>query len=31
MGKDETKELIMIFVTSVRTTKKKPRLGVVGC
>jgi hypothetical protein len=32
MGKDEeTEELIKIFVTSVKTAEKKPRLGVVEC
>jgi hypothetical protein len=27
----ETEELIKIFVTSIKTTEKKPRLGVVEC
>jgi len=27
----ETEELIKIFVTSIKTAEKKPRLGVVGC
>jgi len=31
MEKDETEELIKIFVTSIKTTEKKPRLGVVEC
>ncbi len=32
MGKDEeTEELIKIFVTSIKTAEKKPRLGVVEC
>ena len=28
---DETEELIKIFVTSIKTAEKKPRLGVVEC
>jgi len=31
MGKEEPEELIKIFVTSIKTAKKKPRLGVVEC
>ena len=31
MEKDETEELIKIFVTSIKTAEKKPRLGVVEC
>ncbi len=32
MGKDEeTEELIKIFVSSIKTAEKKPRLGVVEC
>ncbi len=32
MGKDEeTEELIKIFVTSIKTAEKKPRIGVVEC
>jgi len=31
MEKEETEELIMIFVTSIKTAEKKPRLGVVEC
>jgi hypothetical protein len=27
----ETEELIKIFVTSIKTAEKKPRLGVVEC
>ena len=27
----ETEELIKIFVTSIKTAEKKPRLGVVKC
>jgi len=27
----EPEELIKIFVTSIKTAEKKPRLGVVGC
>ena len=27
----ETEELINIFVTSIKTAEKKPRLGVVEC
>jgi hypothetical protein len=28
---EETEELIKIFVTSIKTVEKKPRLGVVEC
>ena len=28
---EEIKELIKIFVTSIKTAEKKPRLGVVEC
>ncbi|MFH1292623.1 MAG: four helix bundle protein [Pseudomonadota bacterium] len=28
---EETEELIKIFVTSIKTAEKKPRLGVVEC
>jgi hypothetical protein len=31
MGKEEKEELIKIFVTSIKTAEKKPRLGVVEC
>ena len=31
MEKDETEELIKIFVASIKTAEKKPRLGVVKC
>jgi hypothetical protein len=31
MEQDETEELIKIFVTSIKTAEKKPRLGVVEC
>ncbi len=31
MKKQETEELIKIFVTSINTAVKKPRLGVVEC
>jgi len=27
----ETEELMKIFVASIKTAEKKPRLGVVGC
>jgi hypothetical protein len=30
MGKEETEELIKIFVTSIKTAEKKSRLGVIG-
>jgi hypothetical protein len=31
MEKDETEGLIKIFVMSIKTAEKKPRLGVVEC
>jgi hypothetical protein len=31
MGKEETEELIKIFVTSIKTSEKKSRLGVIEC
>jgi hypothetical protein len=31
MGKEETEELIKIFVTSIKTAEKKSRLGVIEC
>ncbi len=31
MGKEETEEIIKIFVTSIKTAEKEPRLGVVEC
>jgi len=31
MEKDETEELIKIFVAGIKTAEKKPRLGVVKC
>jgi len=31
MGKQETEELIKIFVTSIKTAEKKSRLGVIEC
>jgi len=30
MGKEETEELIKIFVPSIKTAEKKSRLGVIG-
>ena len=31
MGKEETEEIIKIFVVSIKMAEKEPRLGVVEC